>query len=138
MRRIKRIKASAGETLVEVMASMFIFLIMIGVLQGAISYSNSALTKNKEIRAENAAILQGLQSTGDVTKGSQKTVGFLAADSELTQTGNRVFSMNVTLNSKNVTYQDADGRQQSTTFYFYGSLSQPASDQTDAEGGNGS
>ena len=43
MHRIKRIKAKAGETLVEVMASMFIFLIMFGVLEGAISYSNSAL-----------------------------------------------------------------------------------------------
>ena len=57
MHRIKRIKAKAGETLVEVMASMFIFLIMFGVLEGAISYSNSVLKKNKEIRADNAAVL---------------------------------------------------------------------------------
>ena len=73
MHRIKRIKAKSGETLIEVMASMFIFLLMIGVLQGAISYSNSALTKNKEIRANNAAILQELQSTEGTTTGGGTT-----------------------------------------------------------------
>ena len=136
MHRIKKIKAKSGETLVEVMASMFIFLIMIGVLQGAISYSNSALTKNKEIRADNAAILQGLQSTERTMTGSQKTISFYAADSDLTQIGNRVFSVNTTLDSKEITYQDADGRQQNTTFYLYGPVKRAGSGQAGSEGGN--
>ena len=107
MHRIKRIKAKAGETLVEVMASMFIFLIMFGVLDGAISYSNSALKKNKEIRADNAAVLKGLQSSEKTVTGSQKTIRFRAADSGLTQIGNVVFSVDATLDSKQVTYTDA-------------------------------
>ena len=33
-------RRNAGETLVEVMASIFIFLMMMGILQGAVSYSS--------------------------------------------------------------------------------------------------
>lgn len=137
MHRIKRIKAKSGETLIEVMASMFIFLLMIGVLQGAISYSNSALTKNKEIRANNAAILQELQSSEETVTGSQKTIRFRAADSGLTQIGNVVFSVDATLDSKQITYTDAEKRQQNTTFYLYGPVAASSeSGQTDAEGGD--
>lgn len=137
MHRIKRIKAKSGETLIEVMASMFIFLLMIGVLQGAISYSNSALTKNKEIRANNAAILQELQSSEETVTGSQKTIRFCAADSGLTQIGNVVFSVDATLDSKQITYTDAEKRQQNTTFYLYGPVAASSeSGQTDAEGGD--
>lgn len=137
MHRIKRIKAKSGETLIEVMASMFIFLLMIGVLQGAISYSNSALTKNKEIRANNAAILQELQSSEETVTGSQKTIRFRAADSDLTQIGNVVFSVDATLDSKQITYTDAEKRQQNTTFYLYGPVAASSeSGQTDAEGGD--
>lgn len=137
MHRIKRIKAKSGETLIEVMASMFIFLLMIGVLQGAISYSNSALTKNKEIRANNAAILQELQSSEETVTGSQKTIRFRAADSGLTQIGNVVFSVDATLDSKQITYTDAEKRQQNTTFYLYGPVAASSeSGQTDVEGGD--
>lgn len=137
MHRIKRIKAKSGETLIEVMASMFIFLLMIGVLQGAISYSNSALTKNKEIRANNAAILQELQSSEETVTGSQKTIRFRAADSGLTQIGNVVFSVDATLDSKQITYTDAEKQQQNTTFYLYGPVAASSeSGQTDAEGGD--
>lgn len=137
MQRIKRIKAKAGETLVEVMASMFIFLIMFGVLEGAISYSNSALKKNKEIRADNAAVLEGLRSSEGTVQGSQKTIWFRAADSGLTQIGNMVFSVDATLDSKQVTYTDADSRKQSTTFYLYGPVAASSeTGQTDTEGGD--
>ncbi|RHC52297.1 hypothetical protein DW838_02585 [Dorea formicigenerans] len=49
MRPIKKSRANAGETLVEVVASIFIFLILMGILQGAITYSSNSLKKNKEI-----------------------------------------------------------------------------------------
>ena len=39
MRPIKKSRANAGETLVEVVASIFIFLILMGILQGAITYN---------------------------------------------------------------------------------------------------
>ena len=52
MRKHKKTRANSGETLVEVTASIFIFLIMLGIIQGAISYSQASLAKNKEIRSE--------------------------------------------------------------------------------------
>lgn len=52
--KTKKTRANAGETLVEVMASVFIFLIMMGIMEAAISYSNASLAKNKEIRANKA------------------------------------------------------------------------------------
>ena len=138
MHRIKkRIKAKAGETLVEVLASMFLFLIMFGVLEGAISYSNAALKKNKEIRAENAAVLEGLQSLEETVTGDQTTIRFRAADSGLTQLGNVVFSVDATLDSQKVDYTDAENRQQSTTFYLYGPVA-GQSGEDESEGGGGS
>ena len=56
--KTKKTRANAGETLVEVMASVFIFLIMMGIMEAAISYSNASLAKNKEIRANNAVAPQ--------------------------------------------------------------------------------
>lgn len=44
----------------EVMASIFIFLLMMGILQGAVSYSSASMRKNQEIRQENAKILKEL------------------------------------------------------------------------------
>ena len=35
---IKTLRSRSGDTLVEVMASIFIFLLMMGILQGAVSY----------------------------------------------------------------------------------------------------
>ena len=63
VRPIKKSRANAGETLVEVVASIFIFLILMGILQGAITYSSNSLKKNKEIRSDNAKIMEALQST---------------------------------------------------------------------------
>ena len=57
MKKPEKTRANAGETLVEVTAGIFLFLIMMGILQGAIAYSNAALAKNKQIRSDNAIIL---------------------------------------------------------------------------------
>ena len=63
MIKLHKIRKKSGETLVEVIASLFIFLILFGILQGAISYSHASMEKNKQIRAENAEIIQNLAST---------------------------------------------------------------------------
>ena len=115
----KKIKPKAGETLVEVVASIFIFLIMIGILQGAISYSSASMKKNKEIRKENAEILQNLQ-TAETTVGNSQSLQFVAVNSGMTTKGNPVFRIEVSLCSKLVNYQDTEGYAQSTTFYLYG------------------
>lgn len=128
--------ANAGETLVEVMASIFIFLIMVGILQLAVSYSGAALQKNKEIRADNAAILQSLAGAEVTSNGTDQNVTFKAANSDLTQFGKEVFTVSTKLLKKEVTYTDTDGQQQSVTFCLYGTDTKPASD-TDTGSGSG-
>lgn len=83
MRKHKKTRANSGETLVEVTASIFIFLIMLGIIQGAISYSQASLAKNKEIRSENAKIIEGLQSAATQEE-MVKNMQFVATNSDLT------------------------------------------------------
>lgn len=124
----KKTKANAGETLVEVVASIFLFLLMIGILQGAISYSSASMEKNKEIRQENEQIISGLQSAETQSAGRQN-IGFSAVNTDMTVMGNEVFRINTDYVEKTVTYTDADGNEKTTTFYMY----QPV--QAEAGGG---
>ena len=91
--KTKKTRANAGETLVEVMASVFIFLIMMGIMEAAISYSNASLAKNKEIRANNAAVLEQL-ATASVEDGNTKDITFRAANSDISQLGKQLFTVN--------------------------------------------
>lgn len=121
MSRYKKTKANAGETLVEVLASMFLFMIMIGILQGAITYCNASLMKNKELRADNAAILQALQSQKEVQTGAHKTISFKATDPDFSALGTTtIFSVDTSLDRKNISYQDREGKAQQITFFLYG------------------
>ena len=62
MRKHKKTRANSGETLVEVTAKYFYLSDHAWHHTGAISYSQASLAKNKEIRSENAKIIEGLQS----------------------------------------------------------------------------
>lgn len=131
MIRLHRIRKKSGETLVEVIASMFIFLILFGILQGAISYSHASMEKNKQIRAENSEIIQNLASA-DTTAGSDQTLQFVATTPEMDQIGNPVFSITANLASKEVKYKDTKGTDQIITFYLY---DLPSSSGTENAGG---
>ena len=120
MRPIKKSRANAGETLVEVVASIFIFLILMGILQGAITYSSNSLKKNKEIRSDNAKIMEALQNTEVTSVEHNKSIDFNATNSDMSIKGNHVFSVATDLNKKIVTYTDSKGEEQTTTFYLYG------------------
>ena len=129
MRPIKKTKANAGETLVEVVASIFIFLILMGILQGAITYSSNALKENKKIRSNNAKIIESLQSAQVESAGNNSShqIAFRAANSDISVIGNQVFTVPTSLNKKVVTYTNSDEKEQTITFYLYGS---PDTDQT--------
>lgn len=143
MRPIKKSRANAGETLVEVVASIFIFLILMGILQGAITYSSNSLKKNKEIRSDNAKIIEALQNTEVTSVENNKSIDFNATNSDMSIKGNHVFSVATDLNKKIVTYTDSKGKEQTTTFYLYGSPDADASQSekqvhTTPEGGGNS
>lgn len=124
-----RVKKKAGETLVEVMASIFLFLILLAILNGAISYCSNALVKNKEIRSENAKILEGLQKAQETT-GSSLKMDFVATNADMTVKGNQVFAVTVDLAKKKVNYTDSDKNDQSTSFSLF-------QYNEDSESGNG-
>lgn len=143
MRPIKKSRANAGETLVEVVASIFIFLILMGILQGAITYSSNSLKKNKEIRSDNAKIMEALQNTEVTSVERNKSIDFNATNSDMSIKGNHVFSVATDLNKKIVTYTDSKGEEQTITFYLYGSPDADASQSdvqvhTTPEGGGNS
>ena len=71
MRKTEKTKANAGETLVEVMASVVIFLMMMGILQGAVLYSRAALEKSRQMRADNEAVCEQLRKTPKQTGGER-------------------------------------------------------------------
>lgn len=136
---IKKTRSNAGETLVEVMASMFLFLIMMGILEGAISYSNASLVKNKEIRANNTAVLEKLAET-PVKDVDTANISFRAANADLTVLGNQVFTVSTKLQKKVVEYKDTELWDQTVTFNLYSSTVENSTDpdQPDASGGDGS
>ena len=138
MKKSEKTRANAGETLVEVTAGIFLFLIMMGILQGAIAYSNAALAKNKQIRSDNAIILEKLQNTA-VTEREVRSLQFVAVNSELTAKGNAVFRVPTVLGKKTLTYTGADGQTKNTVFYLYESTRQKdASEDGKSGGGDGS
>lgn len=136
MRKHNKTKANSGETLVEVTASIFIFLIMLGIIQGAISYSQASLAKNKEIRSENAKIIEGLQNA-DTQEEMVKNLQFVATNSDLTVKGNLVFTVKTSLVSKTVVYMDSKGETKSASFYMYEAVDD-GSDSDTEDGGDGS
>lgn len=133
-----KLREKSGETLVEVLASMFIFLILFGILQGAISYSHASLEKNKEIRARNAQIIQSLASA-EKTDGETVTLSFMATTSEMDQKGSVVFRVPLVLATRTALYTDANGQNQTMVFPMYDSVlpQEDASGQSAAsDGGN--
>lgn len=133
MQQIKKKKANAGETLVEVVASIFIFLILMGVLEGAIAYSSNSLKENKKIRSDNAKIIEALQNTEAVENAGSIDISFIAYDANTLTKGNEVFSVPTKLKKKDVTYTDSDGTGKNITFYLYGSTDV----DTPSDGGGG-
>lgn len=113
---MKKIKEKSGETLTEVLVSMFIFLLMLGILQGAISYSSASLHKYEQMRQNQTQVLQGLLSASAV-EGEQNAISFRATD--LKSLGEIVFEVPTAFDSKLVQYTDEDGKQKTVTFCIY-------------------
>ena len=55
MKKLK-IHKNSGETLVEIMVSAMLFLMMMAIIQGAISFCTNAQHKSREIRESNGEI----------------------------------------------------------------------------------
>ncbi len=113
-------RADAGETLVEVMVCAVLFLLMVAVMQGAISFCTNAQHKSSQLRARNAEVFRGLRENDSITSNGNVSVGFNATSADGQTEGNQVFQIQVPLGKKAVSYQDGEGNSQSMDFYLYG------------------
>lgn len=118
--KIDRIKGKSGETLVEALVCAFIFLLMVAVMQGAITFCTNAQNKSRQIRETNARICRGIRETDISSSGSAK-LNFKAVSPDGSQEGSAVlFTIDVPLGKKEVAYIDGQGVTQTIVFYLYG------------------
>lgn len=108
----------SGETLVEVMVSIFLFLIMLAVLQGSVAFCTNAQRKNEQIREKTAELERAFYETPGSTKTGENTYTFKASSADGSMQGEQtLFRVNVELREKQVSSD--------TTFYLFGTGGQP-------------
>lgn len=115
-------KEKSGETIVEVIVSAMIFLLLMAVLQGAVTFSGRAQEKSRRIRKENADIFQAIPDA-PITQNPASAVGnytFRAYNTEETTAGKAVFAMEADLGYKDVPFKHADGTEGTIRFYLFG------------------
>ena len=113
-----RKNGKSGETLVEIMVSAFLFLILMAVMQGAISFCTNARHKSEQIRAANAEICQNLHSALTAQDNGSSSFDFRAVSADGNVEGKQVFSVNVEMKRKEAS--NGDGSKK-VTFYLFDS-----------------
>ncbi len=117
--KIRSIKAQGGETLVEVLAAFAVFLILMAVMQSAVSFCTNAQGKSKEIRRVNAEICRNFQTAEEAVPTGNVTLRF-EASSFTGETGGAVlFEIETALGEKKVPFQDGEGEPKHTIFYLF-------------------
>lgn len=102
----KKNRWNRGETLVEVMAAMVIFLLLMGILQGSVKYSRAALEKSRLLREQNEEICESVRNEIQENNGAQTTMTFQAVSADGEVTGNQVFSVPVIPEKKQAKYTE--------------------------------
>lgn len=139
----KKNRWNRGETLVEVMAAMVIFLLLMGILQGSVKYSRAALEKGRRLREQNEEICERVRDAIQENNGAQTTMTFQAVSADGEVTGNQVFSVPVIPEKKQAEYTDQGNGKQTMVFYVYGAAAKSKddpllSDRENDTGGEGS
>lgn len=109
----------SGETIVEVIVSAMIFLMLMGVLQTAITFSGRAMDKSRKLRKDYTAMFQAIPDAPVTSSGTTKTYQFRAYNTEETVEGNLVFSIRAGLGYKDVPYRTEEGEEKTTRFYLF-------------------
>lgn len=122
------VAGKSGETLVEILVSAALFLLMMAVIQGAVSFCTNAQRKSRELRESNARICRNLweAASQEGQDNGGASLQFRAVSADGTQTGSDVFRVEVDLEKKEI----ADGARKAV-FYFF------APKETAAPGGTG-
>jgi len=120
---MKKIRSNSGETLVEVMVSMLLFLMILGMLQKSIDFASNAQVRSEELRKNNSAIAAALRSGGIVSNGADATYQFKSAkaDGTIVEGTQLLFEVPVKLGKKTVSYTAADGSSRDIEFAIFSS-----------------
>ena len=110
----KLLRSRRGETMVEVLVSMVLFLMLFAVLLGAVRFASNAQVRAETIRQRATALQRDLRRQTP-TGGDSKTYQFVAVSEDGGTTGSRVFQ--VPLREQTVT---ARGGGDEVTFYLSG------------------
>lgn len=118
---MKKLRLKSGETLVEVLAASAVFLLMMGIMQGAISFCTNAQHKSEAVRTVNADICQKLRSKpfDPLDPGSTAVYSFRAVSADGQQQSGVLFEVKAGLATKSVDYQDESGSSEIITFYVF-------------------
>lgn len=114
-----KIRDRSGESLVEIMAGAFLFLMMMALLQGAVTFCSNAQRRSEQVRDRNARICRSVRDTA-YTGGAEQVYAFRATDGAGSGSG-VLFRVEAQLGKKEVPYTDETGAAQSMTFYLFGS-----------------
>ena len=143
----RRKRLRSGESLVEALVGIFIFLMILAILQGAVSFCTNAQRKSEEIRERNAVICQNLRETAytEGGAGAEANLVFKAVviDPDTGKpirdpstgepiTSGTLFNVKADLGTKDVKYEE-EGEQKSILFYLFGSPRPPADSANSSE-----
>lgn len=115
---MKKLRPKSGETLVEVLAATAIFLLMMGIMQGAVSFCTNAQHKSEAIRSRNAGICEALRTVSP-SVGSTVEYSFKAVSLDGSLESDTLFKVSAGLGTKDVSYQDESGADRTVTFYVF-------------------
>lgn len=120
---MRKVQKKSGETLVEILVSIFLFLMLASVMQAAMVFCGNAWQKSKEIRQTNQEICRNLRTT-PYTSGSQTELfefyAFSPEDGAGTG-GTVLFRVQADLGRKEVSYTE-NGVIQTCPFYRFGKV----------------
>lgn len=109
------LRSRRGETMVEVLVSMVLFLMLFAVMLGAVHFASNAQVRAETIRRRATALQRDLRSQNP-TEGDSKTYQFVAVSEDGGTMGDQVV-FQVPLKEQTVT---AQGGGDEVTFYLYG------------------
>lgn len=126
----KRIRPLAGESIVEVIVAMMVFLMAVAMLQGSVDFAGRALEKSRQIRHDTEAAVAALRG-GAGTESTVSTVSLNMVVLEEKPDGslekkagqpflNGGFAGYLPLMKKEVSYAGADGGAKQMAFYLFG------------------
>lgn len=121
MKRKKDVSRS-GETLVEIMVSAVVFLILVGILQGAIVFCSNAQRRSEQLRETNSQICQSLREAAYIPGSESAELVFKAVSHDGSLEGTEIlFAVNVDLGTIEAQYTDEAGASWTIDFYVFGS-----------------